>query len=41
MSMLWLLVSIIVKYIDIISRVLAQHTTGNLTVTDEPCLPGH
>ena len=41
MSMFWLLVSIIVKYMDVISRVLAQYMTGNLIVTDEACLPGH
>ena len=29
-SVLLLLASIIVKYMDIISRVLAQHTSGNL-----------
>ena len=40
-SMPWLLPSIIVKYMDIISRVLAQHTMGNLIVTDRPCLLGH
>ena len=38
MSMPWLLASIIVKYMDIISRVLAWHTIGNLIVTDGPCL---
>ena len=37
MSMPWLLTNIIV---DIISRVLAQHTTGNLIVMDGPCLLG-
>ena len=26
---------------DIISRVLAWHTTGNLIITDGPCLLGH
>ena len=26
---------------DIIGKVLARHTTGNLIVTDEPCLLGH
>ena len=36
-----LLTSIIVKYMDIISRVLAQHTTSNLIVMDGPCLLGH
>ena len=40
-SMPWLLPSIIVKYMDIISRVLAQHTMGDLIVTDRPCLLGH
>ena len=34
----WLLTDIIV---DIISRVLARHTTGNLIVMDGPCLLGH
>ena len=41
MSMLWLLISIIVKYMNIVSRVLAQHTTSNLIVMDGPCLLGH
>ena len=36
----WLLTSIIVKYMDIISKVLARHTTGNLIVMDGPCLEG-
>ena len=40
MSMPWLLASII-KYVDIISIVLARHTTGNLIVTDGPCIVGH
>ena len=40
-SMPWLLPSINVKYMDIISGVLAQHTMGNLIVTDRPCLLGH
>ena len=44
-SMPWLLTSIIVKlivkYTDIVSSMLAQHTTGNLIVADEPCLLGH
>ena len=40
-GMPWLLPSIIVKYMVIISRVLAQHSTGNLIVTDGPCLTGH
>ena len=40
-SMPWLLISIIVKYMDIISRVLARHTADNLVVTDGPCLLGH
>ena len=31
-SMSWLLVSIHVKYMDIISTVLARHTTGNLII---------
>ena len=31
-----LLASIIVKYMDIISTVLARNTTGNLIVTDGP-----
>ena len=37
----WLLASIIVEYMDIISRVLAWHSTGNLIITDGPCLLGH
>ena len=37
----WLLANTIVKYMDIISRVLALQTTGNLIVTDGPCLLGH
>ena len=37
----WLLTSIIVKYMDIISRVLARHTTGNFIIMDGPCLLGH
>ena len=41
MCMPCLLVSIIVKYMDIISRVLVWHTIGNLIVTDGPCLLGH
>ena len=41
MSMPWLLASIIVKYVDIMSRVLAWHTTGNLIITDGPYLLGH
>ena len=41
MSIPWLLASIIVKYMDIISRVLAHHTTSNLIVTDGPGLVGH
>ena len=40
-GMPWVLASIIVKYMDIISRVLAQHTTSNLIITDGPCLLGH
>ena len=40
-SMSWLLTSIIVKYMDIISRLLARHATGNLIVTDGLCLLGH
>ena len=40
-SMPWLLARIIVKYMDIISRVLAWHTTSNLIVTNGPCLLGH
>ena len=40
-SIPWLLASIIVKYMDIISRVLAWHATSNLIVTDGPCLLGH
>ena len=40
-SMSWLLSSIIVKYMDIISRALAWHTTDNLLVRDGPCLLGH
>ena len=40
-SMPWLLTSTIVKYMDIISRVLAWHITGDLIVTDGPCLLGH
>ena len=36
----WLLTSIIVKYMDIMSRVLAWHTTGNLIVTDGSCVLG-
>ena len=38
MNMPWLLAGIIVKYMDIISRVLIW---GNLIVTVGPCLPGH
>ena len=33
--------SIIVKYMDIISGVLAWYSTGNLIITDGPCLLGH
>ena len=33
-NMPWLLAIIIVKYINIISRVLAQNTTGNFIVTN-------
>ena len=40
-SMPLLPTSIIVKYMDIVSRVLARHTTGNLIVTDGPCQLGH
>ena len=40
-SMPWLLTSIIIKYMDIISRVLARHTTSNLIITDGPYLLGH
>ena len=29
------------KYMNIISRVLAQHTISNLIVMDGPCLLGH
>ena len=35
-----LLTSIIVKYMDIINRMLARHITSNLIVTDGPCLLG-
>ena len=41
MSMPWLLTSIIIKHMDIISRMLARHTIGNLIVVDGPCLLGH
>ena len=41
LRMPWLLTSIIFKYMDIISRVLAWHITCNLIVTDGPCLLGH
>ena len=40
MSIPWLLTSII-KYMDIVSIVLARHTTSNLIVTDEACVVGH
>ena len=40
-NMPWLLAGIIVKYMDIISRVLIWHTIGNLIVTVGPCLLGH
>ena len=40
-SVPWLLANIIVKYMDIISRVLARHTTSNLIVMDGPCLLEH
>ena len=40
-SMPWLLANITVKYMDIISRVLVRHTTGNFIVTDGPCLLGY
>ena len=40
-SMPWLLTSIIVKYMDIISRVIVQHTTSNLIIMDGPCPLGH
>ena len=40
-SMPWVLTSIFVKCMDIISRVLAHHTNSNLIVTDGPCLLGH
>ena len=40
--MLWLLASIIVKYMEFISRVLTRHTTGDLIIwLDGPCLLGH
>ena len=35
MIMPWLLASIIISYMDIISRVLARHTTSNF-ITDGP-----
>ena len=41
MSMPMLLASIIIKYMDIVSRVLARLTTGNLIVMDGPCLLRH
>ena len=41
MSMPWLLVSIVVKYMNIISRVLAWHSTSNLVVMDGLCLLGY
>ena len=40
-SMPWLLASKIVQYMDIISRVLARHTIGNLIIMGGPCLLGH
>ena len=40
-SMPWLLAIIIVKHMDIISKVLVRLTTGNLIKTDGPCLLGH
>ena len=38
---LLLLASIIIKYMDNISRLLAWHSTGNLIVMDGCCLLGH
>ena len=40
-SMSLLLATIIVNYMDIISTVLAQHTTDNFIAMDGPCLLGH